>query len=472
MSDMYIYDNDQEMQENETFQENGYEMPQTPKPNRKKTNAGMKRIAKRAGAIALSAVLFGGVAAGTFQGVNRLTGYSAKLSQDTAKLLDTEQTLLKTTSSGTANKGTMDVSAIAKAAMPSIVAITNKSVQEVESFFGMFGRNAQIQQEEVESCGSGIIIGKNDTELLVVTNNHVVEGADTLSVCFINDEACEAVIKGRDAAKDLAVVAVPLESISTDTMSKISVASIGDSEKLEVGEQVVAIGNALGYGQAVTTGIVSATNRTLDSEQTEGASYDGISLIQTDAAINPGNSGGALLNMDGKVIGINSAKLASTEVEGMGYALSINDAYETIQSLMNLKTRTEKAAVPASLGIKGTDVSTEAQEAYGIPSGVFIAEVTSGGAAEAAGIVQNSVITSFDGQPVSEIMELKELLEYYEAGETVEVKVQVPGQNGYEEKAVSVTLGKAETSTAETEETLEDFKGRFFDYPGNENDPV
>ena len=304
-------------------------------------------------------------------------------------------------------------------------------------------------QQEVESAGSGIIIGKNDSELLIATNNHVIDGAETVSVSFVDNETYEATIKGTDSDKDLAVVAVPLSSISSDTMSKISVATIGDSSKLEVGEQVVAIGNALGYGQSVTTGIVSATNRTLDSEDSSEASYDGISLIQTDAAINPGNSGGALLNMNGEVIGINSAKLASTEVEGMGYAISMNDAYDTIEELMNETTRTKVSDdEKASLGISGTGVSDEAAEAYGIPSGVFVSQVTEGGAAEQAGITANSIITAFDGKSVSDISELKSRLEYYKAGEEVEVTLQVPDGNGYTEKNVTVTLGKADSSTS------------------------
>lgn len=454
MSDMYNYDNNEEMQ---GFQD-----------KHQKDNHTWK-IVKKAGAVVLSAVLFGSVAAAAFQGVNRLTGFQTETEQTASVQRETEQSVLKTASSTSGNRGTMDVSDIAKAVMPSIVAITSKSVQEVEDYFRMFGRNGQIQQEEVESCGSGIIIGQNESELLVVTNNHVVEGADTLSVSFIDDQSYEAVVKGTDPAKDLAVVAVPLESISGDTMTKISVATIGDSEELEVGEQVVAIGNALGYGQAVTTGIVSATNRALD-EETDGVSYDGISLIQTDAAINPGNSGGALLNMDGQVVGINSAKLASTEVEGMGYALSINDAYETIENLMNAKTRTKVAdGEKASIGIAGTGVSEEARDAYGIPEGVFIAEVTEGGAAEAAGITANTVITAFDGKTVTDISQLKEMLEYYQAGETVEMTLQVPGSEGYTEQKVNVTLGKAETAAEETEE---DWMGNFRRFSGSQDDPV
>ena len=450
MSDMYNFDNNNYNNENhDGF--NHYEFDENNNtPNHKKPNAKMVKFAKKVGAIALSAVLFGGVAAGSYQGVNALFGTSTQT--EAQATTSTKSSLLKTTSS-TTSKGTMDVTDIVKSAMPSIVSITSKSVQEVENYFGMFGGRNSIQQQEVESAGSGIIIGKNDSELLIATNNHVIDGAETVSVSFVDNETYEATIKGTDSDKDLAVVAVPLSSISSDTMSKISVATIGDSSKLEVGEQVVAIGNALGYGQSVTTGIVSAKNRQLNSDDTVG-DYDSDSnsatnLIQTDAAINPGNSGGALLNMNGEVIGINSAKLASTEVEGMGYAISMNDAYDTIEELMNETTRTKVSDdEKASLGISGTGVSDEAAEAYGIPSGVFVSQVTEGGAAEQAGITANSIITAFDGKSVSDISELKSRLEYYKAGEEVEVTLQVPDGNGYTEKNVTVTLGKADSSTS------------------------
>lgn len=475
MSDMYIYDN------NENNFENQYPEPSCPGNHNggfhgRKPDEKMKKLIRKAGAIVLSAALFGAVAAGTFQGINHMSGArTVDVLANQSQTEETSQNLLKATSSATNNKGSLDVTDIAKAAMPSVVAITSKSVQEVEDYYGMFRRHGYVQQEEVESCGSGIIIGKNDSELLIVTNNHVIEGADTLSVCFADEQAYEAVVKGTDSGKDLAVVAVPLERISSDTMSQISIAVMGDSSKLEVGEQVVAIGNALGYGQSVTTGIVSAVNRTLDETEDGESNYDGISLIQTDAAINPGNSGGALLNMDGQVIGINSAKLSSTEVEGMGYAISINDAYDTIESLMNEETRTKvDAADQASIGIMGTGVSSEAAEAYGIPSGVFVSEVIEGGAADQAGITANSVITAFDGKAVSDISELKELLEYYKAGETVEVTVQEPNGNGYTEKTCSLTLGKADTTdSGETEgSSLSDYNSGLFDRQGNSNNPT
>lgn len=452
-------ENNNEM-ENET---NTYQ-PLTPSGshnNNKKNPKNSKKLAKKIGAITLSAVLFGSVAAGSFQAVNYFSPVSktTNSSSQTSKSNSSSASLLKTTTtSDSSNKGSLDVSDITTSAMPSIVAITNKSVQEVQDYFSQFGfgGQGQPQTQETESQGSGIIIGKNDSELLMVTNNHVVEGADTLSVCFIDNKVYEANVKGTDAENDLAVIAVPLDSISDDTMSQIAVASIGDSDSLKVGEQVVAIGNALGYGQSVTTGIVSAVNRALsnnssDTQDSNSSSDDSSSAtyIQTDAAINPGNSGGALLNMNGEVIGINSAKLASTEVEGMGYAISMNDAYDTIEELMNETTRTKVSDdEKASLGISGTGVSDEAAEAYGIPSGVFVSQVTEGGAAEQAGITANSIITAFDGKSVSDISELKSRLEYYKAGEEVEVTLQVPDGNGYTEKNVTVTLGKADSSTS------------------------
>lgn len=425
--------------------------PMEPKKPHGKNNKNAAKWAKKIGAVALSAVLFGGVAGGVFTGVTYATGATAKAQttqteSDSSQQTTTTKLQTATASTSTASStssGSMDVTSIVQSAMPSIVAITNKSVQEVQNYFSMFSRGGGTQEQEVESQGSGIIIGQNDSELLIATNNHVVEGADTLSVCFADDNACEATVKGTDSDNDLAVIAVKLSDISDDTMSKIKIAEIGDSNQLQVGEQVVAIGNALGYGQSVTTGIVSAVNRQLEDSNSENG------FIQTDAAINPGNSGGALLNMQGQVIGINSAKLASTEVEGMGYAISMNDAYDTIEELMNETTRTKVSDdEKASLGISGTGVSDEAAEAYGIPSGVFVSQVTEGGAAEQAGITANSIITAFDGKSVSDISELKSRLEYYKAGEEVEVTLQVPDGNGYTEKNVTVTLGKADSSTS------------------------
>ena len=442
MSDMYNFDNNNYNNENhDGFNHYEFDENNSNTPNHKKPNAKMVKFAKKVGAIALSAVLFGGVAAGSYQGVNALFGTSTQT--EAQATTSTKSSLLKTTSS-TTSKGTMDVTDIVKSAMPSIVSITSKSVQEVENYFGMFGGRNSIQQQEVESAGSGIIIGKNDSELLIATNNHVIDGAETVSVSFVDNETYEATIKGTDSDKDLAVVAVPLSSISSDTMSKISVATIGDSSKLEVGEQVVAIGNALGYGQSVTTGIVSATNRTLDSEDSSEASYDGISLIQTDAAINPGNSGGALLNMNGELIGINEAKYSSTQVEGMGFAIPISKAEPILQNLMNLTTRYKVSDDEAAyIGINMADVSADVSQNYGIPTGVCIMSVVDGSPAADAGFKKGDVITTFDGRSISNAKGLKETLTYYAAGETVDVTVQRADNGEYKEVTLTLTLGSA-----------------------------
>ena len=442
MSDMYNFDNNNYNNENhDGFNHYEFDENNSNTPNHKKPNAKMAKFAKKVGAIALSAVLFGGVAAGSYQGVNALFGTSTQT--EAQATTSTKSSLLKTTSS-TTSKGTMDVTDIVKSAMPSIVSITSKSVQEVENYFGMFGGRNSIQQQEVESAGSGIIIGKNDSELLIATNNHVIDGAETVSVSFVDNETYEATIKGTDSDKDLAVVAVPLSSISSDTMSKISVATIGDSSKLEVGEQVVAIGNALGYGQSVTTGIVSATNRTLDSEDSSEASYDGISLIQTDAAINPGNSGGALLNMNGELIGINEAKYSSTQVEGMGFAIPISKAEPILQNLMNLTTRYKVSDDEAAyIGINMADVSADVSQNYGIPTGVCIMSVVDGSPAADAGFKKGDVITTFDGRSISNAKGLKETLTYYAAGETVDVTVRRADNGEYKEVTLTLTLGSA-----------------------------
>ncbi|RXS74747.1 S1C family serine protease [Blautia faecicola] len=424
--------------------------PMEPKKPHGKNNKNAAKWAKKIGAVALSAVLFGGVAGGVFTGVTYATGATAKAKatqteSDSSQQTTTTKLQTATASTSTASStssGSMDVTSIVQSAMPSIVAITNKSVQEVQNYFSMFSRGGGTQEQEVESQGSGIIIGQNDSELLIATNNHVVEGADTLSVCFADDNACEATVKGTDSDNDLAVIAVKLSDISDDTMSKIKIAEIGDSNQLQVGEQVVAIGNALGYGQSVTTGIVSAVNRQLEDSNSENG------FIQTDAAINPGNSGGALLNMQGQVIGINSAKLASTEVEGMGYAIPVSTASPIFEDLMNRQTRTKVSSdQAAALGIKGQTVDSSIAEAYGIPQGVYVAEIEQGSAAEKAGITAGSVITKFDDTTIESMDDLKSCLEYYAAGETVDLVVKIADNGSYVEKTLTITLDKADTST-------------------------
>ena len=433
--------------------------------NKDNRNDKIRKIAKKGLTLSLCAVLAGGLAAGSFEGVNKLAGWSGATTVEAASNKD-ETTLTYAKSekkdadasdsksdtgkdTGSTAKGSLDVSEIASEALPSIVSITTKSVQEVQNYFGMYGMYGyapQQQEQEVEGSGSGIIVGKNDDELLIATNYHVVEGADTLSVAFTDGNAVEASVKGFDEERDLAVVSVSLDDLEDDTMDAISIANIGSSDDLKVGEQVVAIGNALGYGQSVTTGIVSAKNRRMDSDNntvTDGSddSSDGVNLIQTDAAINPGNSGGALLNMEGEVVGINSAKLASTEVEGMGYAIAISDVTDILQNLMNETSRDKlDDSEHGVLGIKGSSVSSEAVQMYGIPAGVFVKEVTEGGAADKAGLKANSVITEFNGKTVSSINQLIEYLSYYEPDEEVELTVQVPHGTSYKEETVKVTL--------------------------------
>lgn len=433
--------------------------------NKDNRNDKIRKIAKKGLTFSLCAVLAGGLAAGSFEGVNKLAGWSGATTVEAASNKD-ETTLTYAKSekkdadasdsksdtgkdTGSTAKGSLDVSEIVSEALPSIVSITTKSVQEVQNYFGMYGMYGyapQQQEQEVEGSGSGIIVGKNDDELLIATNYHVVEGADTLSVAFTDGNAVEASVKGFDEERDLAVVSVSLDDVEDDTMDAVSIANIGSSDDLKVGEQVVAIGNALGYGQSVTTGIVSAKSRRMDSDNntvTDGSddSSDGVNLIQTDAAINPGNSGGALLNMEGEVVGINSAKLASTEVEGMGYAIAISDVTDILQNLMNETSRDKlDDSEHGVLGIKGSSVSSEAVQMYGIPAGVFVKEVTEGGAADKAGLKANSVITEFNGKTVSSINQLIEYLSYYEPDEEVELTVQVPHGTSYKEETVKVTL--------------------------------
>ncbi len=394
--------------------------PKTLKPKK----GYMKKVALVVGA----AVLFGAVGGVTMQGTSYLTG--KLLGKNTKSTVGTTKTVSNAKLTTSTSTVTSDVSDIVENTLPSIVSITNMSVQEVQNFFG------GISQQESESAGSGIIISQNDSELLVVTNNHVVEGSDTLTVTFNDGNSVEAQIKGTDSARDLAVVAVPLDKISDDTMNAIKVATLGDSDSLKVGEPAIAIGNALGYGQSVTTGIVSATGRTIDG-------FDG-EYIQTDAAINPGNSGGALLNANGEVIGINSAKINSSAVEGMGFAIPISDASDVIQNLMNKETRSKVSDEERGyLGIKGYDVSEEGAQMYNMPTGVYVKEVMSGGGAEKAGLTKGSIITGFEGSSISGMSSLQEQLQYYKAGEEVTLTVQIPDKNGeYTEKDIKVTLGK------------------------------
>ena len=391
---------------------------------------------KKGSKFAAMALAFGVLASTAFQGSNYLYNKAnggTVTATDKAELnIASAVSSSSTDAAGTDTDSSASVSAIAEAAMPSLVAITNKSVQEMQSMFG------QTQAYESESSGSGIIIGKTDTELLMVTNNHVVSGAQDLSVGFADESVAEAAVKGTDADHDIAVIAVKLSDLSEDTLSAIKVIEIGSSSNLEVGEQVVAIGNALGYGQSVTTGIVSALNREVTIDNTANT------LIQTDAAINPGNSGGALLNMSGQLVGINSAKYSDTSVEGMGYAIPVDDVVDIIENLMNRQVRTEKAAEGERgfLGISGQDVTSEVSQAYDMPKGVYITSVETGSAAEQVGLQKGDIITKFDGTSVSALADLKEQLAYYKTGEQVEITYSTRENGQYAEKTATVTLGQ------------------------------
>ena len=411
----------------ETYQMGGNVPPRNNvppvQPKKKKSGKGWMKVAVCVGL----AVLFGVVASGTYQASNyiadRLLGKYRTTSKETTQVNTTKV-------NGSTKTITSDVTEIVKEAMPSVVSITNMSVQEVQSFFG------GTQLQESQSSGSGIIIGKNSTELLIVTNNHVIENSTSLTVSFIDNESVEGVVKGTDASRDVAVVAVPLSSIKSSTLEEISIATIGDSAKLNVGEPAIAIGNALGYGQSVTTGIISATERELEGFKGK--------LIQTDAAINPGNSGGALLNANGEVIGINTVKINAEAVEGIGYAIPLSDIEDLLENLMNKETRTKVSeAQRGYLGITGLDVTEESAKMYNMKKGVFVSEVVKGGAADKVGIIKGSIITGFEGVGIDTMQDLQEQLQYYKVGEKVKVTLQIPADKGtYKEETVEITLGR------------------------------
>ena len=325
-----------------------------------------------------------------------------------------------------------DVTSVVENVMPAVVSITNVYT-ETSNFFG------QKLESQNQASGSGIIVGENDTELLVVTNQHVIAGADILNVQFIDGEQVEAQVKGYDSDKDLAVIAVPLKEIKSSTRDNIEIATLGDSDALTVGEPAIAIGNSLGYGQSVTTGVISALNRVVEKTN------NGNELIQTDAAINPGNSGGALLNMKGEVIGINSNKIGGTVVEGMGYAIPISSAKPIIEDLMSKKTKIKvEEGEKAYLGISGVNVTEEVSQMYGMPKGVYIGQVYEGTAAQKAGLVKGDIITKFDGSSVTSMEELQKMMEYYPAGSEVEITIQQGSPSGYQEKVIKVLLGARE----------------------------
>ncbi len=386
------------------------------------------------------ALVFGLLAGGTMFGVNTAGNYLLGRAGSSSTHLAQTQTTSSSGTGSTASGGT--VSEVASNAMPSLVTISTMSVQQMRDFFG------GTQQYEVEGAGTGVIVGENDTELLIATNYHVVEGANSLSVGFVDEHSVEAEIKGTDVNNDLAVVSVKLEDIPDDTMNQIKIATIGDSDELQLGDQVVAIGNALGYGQSVTSGYVSALDRDLTLSYEDGTTIESTGLIQTDAAINSGNSGGALLNMQGELIGINEAKSASTatgaSVDNVGFAIPIDKAQSSLREMMNQETREKVDEDQASyMGIQGSDVSTEVSELYGVPTGVVVAEVVEGSPADEAGIQKGDIITELDGRTVSSMSQLQQTLQYYAAGETVDISVERSGDGGYQEQTLSITLGSA-----------------------------
>ncbi|MCD8014598.1 MAG: trypsin-like peptidase domain-containing protein [Lachnospiraceae bacterium] len=423
--------------------------------------------------IALAGVLTVGAVAGltgfTSKDTEVATSFAAESETEasTALLTTVSDDSVTEESSSEGSSSTLTVAEVAAKALPSVVTITNTSVTELESMYGYgyyfgygYGDEGGTTTYESVSVGSGIIIGQNDTELLILTNYHVVEDATELSVGFISDdedeaEAVEAVTKGTDASIDIAVVAVQLDDISDETMSEIAIAEIGDSDSLQLGEQVVAIGNALGYGQSVTTGIVSALNRTIELDTYTAE------MIQTDAAINAGNSGGPLLDMNGRVVGINSAKASDTGVEGMGYAIPISDVVSIIEDLMNKQTRTETVSDEESayIGITGQEVSSEMSSVYGIPEGIYITEVAEDSPAEAAGLQAGYIITKFDSTSVSSMTDLKNLLAYYAGGETVSIVVSYQSNGEYVEETIDLTLGLLsdyQDTSEEEEATVEE----------------
>ena len=423
--------------------------PENNKDNKPKKKGGFGKKVLLAVALGL---IFGAFAGAGAYAVSVLTASKSKtVAESTESSSQTNEAVLATVSPdssksvATTNSVTQsasttgDASLVAENVMPAIVSITNDYTSTTQDFFG------QQYQTESESAGSGIIVGENDSELLVATNEHVVSSADRLQVQFIDGSIADASLKGEDEEADLAVIAISKDSISSNTISQIKIATLGDSDTLKVGQEVVAIGNALGYGQSVTTGVVSALDREL---QLDNGTHK---LIQTDAAINPGNSGGALLDMNGNVIGINEAKLSSTGVEGMGYAIPISTAKPIIENLMNQTTKTKASDENRGyLGIAGADVTSDVASQYNMPQGVYIAKTEEGLAAANAGLEKGDIITSFDGQTIQSMEQLKDLIKYYEAGQTVEIVAMVPKENeyGYEEKTFEVTLSNASDSSS------------------------
>ena len=473
-----MYDNDQnygwKSYDNQSYDNRQYggdpygrrPQPEDMPPKKKKGG-----ILKRVALLTAGALLFGTVSGAAMVGVNvaaaRFTGNSSAAAAEPEKKEDIPKARTESRDSGQDNgqgsasqgdggyqqgqrnngKAVADVSDIVEQAMPTVVAITSTAVYQSNNYgYGWFFRGGP-QTYEVPSSGSGIIIGENDKELLIVTNNHVVEDSTSLKVAFIDSEVVDAAIKGTDAETDLAVIAVPLEQIKDDTKSKIKVARLGNSDELKVGQGVIAIGNALGYGQSVTVGYVSALNREVRVSNTSTRE-----LLQTDAAINPGNSGGALLNMRGEVIGINAAKYSSTEVEGIGYAIPISKAEDIMNQLMNRKTMNPvEEARRGYLGIQGTSVDEESAAAFGMPRGVYVYKILEEGAAARSDLREKDIITKVDGQSVRNMTDLQELLACYEMGEQIDLTVQTQKDGEYQERTVTIALKAMPQENTETQ---------------------
>ena len=415
---------------------NGTAYGSNPKPEKKKKERKPGGFGKQLAKCAALALVFGLVAGGVMTGVNYASGKvlgTTNAGNVQASLTTGDDSTVQPTAISSSYVAT-DVSDIVDEVMPSIVAITNVSQTEYQSFWG------QSKTYESTSCGSGIIVSQDNEYLYVATNNHVVEGANSLTVTFANDDTVSAEIKGTDPSTDLAVVKVALSSIKDDTMSEIKVATLGSSDTLKVGESCIAIGNALGYGQSVTTGVISALNREVSVSDSSSSTNYTAELIQTDAAINPGNSGGALLNTAGEVIGINSVKYSDTSVEGIGYAIPMDTAKPIIEELITKEKVDESNS--AYLGIVGVDVTSDVAKTYNMPTGVYVAQVMEGAAAEQAGIQKGDIITKFDGKDVTSMEELSSNMQYYAAGTTVDVVIERSSNGQYEEQTISVTLGK------------------------------
>ncbi len=451
---------DSRQEEKNEYQPYQFSAPnQLQQPKKPKQSSG---FAKKLGMTAAVAAVFGLVAGGVFLGVNYVG--NEVLPKEKVQIENTPvtggQSVEGADTINNAEASGNTVADVAKNVMPSIVSITGMSIQEIPNYFG-FG----IQSQTVPSSGSGIIVGQNDEELLIATNNHVVQDTESITVCFTNQDgtaaytgennledtaatgenstdlgagtAVEAQIKGTDADNDLAVIAVNIADIPADVLSEIKVATIGSSDSMIIGEQVVAIGNALGYGQSVTSGYVSALNKRVSSDNIDST------FIQTDAAINPGNSGGALLNMKGELIGINSSKIASNEVEGMGFAIPISRAQPILDNLMSKKTRSkvEDENKAAYLGITCKNVTAEASQMYNMPTGVFVDSVVEDGPAATAGIQAGDIIRKIDGTSVSTNEGLIEQIQYYEAGEEIDFVISRANGGEYKEETITVELG-------------------------------